>query len=91
VIAVSAARVAIAVIAAAAFVSIGLGMLLSLLRRTPKNVPLAEAEATPAGMRITFWCEECGTEVLLLRKGSEAAPRHCGEAMVRREEIARDN
>jgi hypothetical protein len=89
VIAVSAGRVAVAIIIAVALVSIGLGMLLSLVRRTPRNVPLPEAEAPPANLRITFWCEECGTEVLLIRKGSEAPPRHCGEPMTRREEIAR--
>ena len=88
-IAVSAARVAVAVVIAAALVSIGLGMLLSLVRRTPRNVPLPEAEAPPANVRITYWCEECGTEVLLLRKGSDAPPRHCGEAMIQREEVAR--
>jgi hypothetical protein len=88
--AVSAARVVVAAVVATLLASIGIGMLLSLVRRTPKNVPLPEPEAPPSGVRVTFWCEECGTELLLLRKGSEAAPRHCGEAMVRREEIARD-
>jgi hypothetical protein len=88
--AVSAARVVIAVVVAGLLASIGIGMLLSLVRRTPTNVPLPEAEAPPAGLRVTYWCEECGTELLLVRKGSEAPPRHCGEAMTRREEIARD-
>ena len=89
-IAVSAGRVAVAVVIAVALVSIGLGMLLSLVRRTPRNVPLPLAEPPPANVRITFWCEECGTEVLLLRKGSDAPPRHCGESMIQREEVARD-
>jgi len=90
VLAVSAGRVVVAVVIAFVLVSIGLGMLLSLVRRTPRNVPLPDAEPPPADVRITYYCEECGTEVLLLRKGSEAAPRHCGEAMIRREEIARN-
>jgi predicted RNA-binding Zn-ribbon protein involved in translation (DUF1610 family) len=90
VIAVSAARVVVAILIASILITVGLGMLLSLVRRSPRNVPLPEAELTPPNMRITFWCEECGTEVLLLRKGSEAPPRHCGEAMIRREEIARN-
>jgi predicted homoserine dehydrogenase-like protein len=88
--AVSAGRIAVALVIASVLLSIGLGMLMSLVRRTPRNVPLPEAEPPPANMRITFWCEECGTEVLLLRKGSESPPRHCGEPMTRREEIARD-
>jgi hypothetical protein len=90
VLAVSAGRVVVAVVIAFVLVSIGLGMLLSLVRRTPRNVPLPDAEPPPADVRITYYCEECGTEVLLLRKGSEAAPRHCGEAMIMREEIARN-
>ncbi len=43
----------------------------------------------PAGVRILYWCETCGTEVLLLRQGTEHPPRHCGEPMARREEIER--
>ena len=30
---------------------------------------------------------QTSTELLLVRKGSEAPPRHCGEAMIRREEV----
>jgi hypothetical protein len=80
-------RLAIAVLFALAFATVGIGMLRSL-RAAPRNVPLDHVEPPPAGTRVTFWCEDCGTEVLLLRKGSESAPRHCGEAMVRREEVA---
>jgi hypothetical protein len=85
----SALRAVIAVVAAAAIAWVGWGMFRSLLRRTPRNVPLPEPETTPADVRITYRCEECGTELLLLRKGSESPPRHCGEAMLRREEIER--
>jgi DNA-directed RNA polymerase subunit RPC12/RpoP len=85
----SALRAVIAVIAALAIAWVGWGMFRSLLRRTPRNVPLPEPETTPADVRITYRCEECGTELLLLRKGSESPPRHCGEAMLRREEIER--
>jgi hypothetical protein len=85
----SALRAVIAVVAALAIAWVGWGMFRSLLRRTPRNVPLPEPEATPADVRITYRCEECGTELLLLRKGSESPPRHCGEAMLRREEIER--
>ena len=40
--------------------------------------------------RTTYWCQGCGAEVLLLVKGSDAAPRHCGERMTERHEVARD-
>jgi hypothetical protein len=69
---------------------VGLGMLRSL-RNTPGHVPFEEPEAAPSNVRITFRCETCHTEVLLLRKGSESAPRHCGEKMLRREEVPRDS
>jgi predicted RNA-binding Zn-ribbon protein involved in translation (DUF1610 family) len=82
-------RAIIAIIAAIALGWIGWGMLRSLLRRTPRNVPLPEPEQPPANVRVTYYCEECGTELLLLRKGSESPPRHCGEPMIRREEVAR--
>jgi len=84
-------RAIIAIVAALAIAWIGWGMFRSLLRRTPRNVPLPEPEAAPSDVRITYWCEECGTELLLIRKGSEAAPRHCGEAMLKREEIEAGN
>ena len=31
--------------------------------------------------RTVYWCEECGTEVVLMVLGSGVAPRHCGSAM----------
>lgn len=79
-------RVLIAVVMGLAIGAVGLGMLRSIAARAPRSV--GEIAAPPAGVRVTYWCRECGTEVLLLRAGSEAAPRHCGEAMVRREEVA---
>ncbi|MGZ4138270.1 MAG: hypothetical protein ACXVQ6_00215 [Actinomycetota bacterium] len=84
-------RLIVAIVAAFVLAWVGWGMLRSLTRRTPQNVPLPEPELPPRNVRITFWCAECGTEVLLLRKGSESPPRHCGEAMARREEIARED
>jgi hypothetical protein len=83
-------RVVVAVLMTAVIGGIGVGMLRSLTARTPANVPLAEPQAPPANTRVTYWCSTCGTEVLLLRKGSEAPPRHCAEPMQRREEIARN-
>ena len=53
--------------------------------------PAIEAvEPMPEGLRILYWCETCGLEVLVLRRGTENPPRHCGEPMAKREEIARD-
>ncbi len=37
--------------------------------------------------RTLFWCEECGTEVLLLVRGTPRAPSHCGQRMHERTEI----
>lgn len=37
--------------------------------------------------RTLFWCDECGTEVLLLVRGSARAPSHCGQRMHERTEI----
>ena len=28
-----------------------------------------------------YACKECGTQLVLLRRGSDKPPRHCGEAM----------
>jgi hypothetical protein len=80
-------RAIVAIVAALVIAWVGWGMFRSLVRRTPRNVPLPEPEIAPSDVRITYWCAECGTELLLIRKGSEAPPRHCGEAMTRREEV----
>lgn len=37
--------------------------------------------------RTLFWCEECGTELLLLVRGTPRAPSHCGQRMHERTEI----
>ena len=39
--------------------------------------------------RTVFRCPECGTEVLLLYRGTPKAPSHCGQRMVARTEIIR--
>ena len=46
-------------------------------------------EPTPVGAdeRTLYWCEECGTEVLLLVRGSGTPLRHCGTRMHERTEI----
>ena len=37
--------------------------------------------------RTLFWCEECGTEVMLVARGTERAPTHCGQRMHERTEL----
>ena len=37
--------------------------------------------------RILYWCEECGTEVMLVIRGSGTPPRHCGTKMHERAEL----
>jgi predicted MFS family arabinose efflux permease len=37
--------------------------------------------------RTVLRCPECGTEVLLLYRGTPKAPSHCGQRMVARTEI----
>jgi DNA-directed RNA polymerase subunit RPC12/RpoP len=39
--------------------------------------------------RTTYWCAGCGAELLLLVRGAAVPPRHCGERMVERHEVAR--
>lgn len=36
------------------------------------------------GTLLVFACETCGEQVVLLRKGTDAPPRHCSEKMVLR-------
>jgi hypothetical protein len=49
--------------------------------------PDAQPQAVSEGERTLFWCEECGTEVLLLVRGTPRAPSHCGQRMHERTEI----
>lgn len=37
--------------------------------------------------RTLYWCEECGAELLLVVRGTDVAPRHCGERMHERVEL----
>lgn len=37
--------------------------------------------------RVLYWCEECGTEVLLVIRGNGTPPRHCGTKMHERAEL----
>lgn len=77
----------------AAYVIFRFGMaLLSSLRSQAGNVTSPPPEpVTDAEERTVFRCEECGTEVLLLVRGEETPPRHCGEQMRGRTEVPRGN
>ena len=44
--------------------------------KTYEPVDVLEPEGVPV-----YSCKECGTQLVLLRRGSDRAPRHCGEAM----------
>jgi DNA-directed RNA polymerase subunit RPC12/RpoP len=60
------------------------------LRQGAAHIP--DGPAAPVDLsaeRVTYWCGGCGAEVLLLVRGADVAPRHCGERMVERHEVAR--
>jgi len=87
-------RVLVAVFFGVIVLVVGLGTLRGFLGPRGGGVSsgaqLEVATPMPAGLRVIYWCENCGLEVLTIRQGSEAAPRHCGEPMTRREEVLRD-
>lgn len=70
-----------------AILGIGLSVVRGLMRRA-SPVATREPESLPEGIRVVFLCETCGTEVLLLSRGTDVPPRHCGEPMTRRDEFA---
>ena len=45
------------------------------------NQPAAAEPVVGADERTLYWCEQCGTELLLVIRGSGLPPRHCGERM----------
>ncbi len=66
-------------------------MLGSLRALTTPSRDAADLEDEPipvdSSRRTMFWCQECGTEVLLLVRGSRRAPSHCGQRMHERTEM----
>ena len=62
---------------------------LRVLVTDAKHLEAEPGGAAPVGTndRTLFWCEECGTEVLLLVRGTSRAPSHCGQRMHERTEI----
>ncbi len=73
---------------AAVLLRISLASLRSLVPG-PEEADAAAVVATPVrdDERTLFWCEECGTEVVLLVRGTERAPSHCGQRMHERTEV----
>lgn len=67
---------------------IGLGSLRSL-QTGAAHVPSAPPRAVdPASERVTYSCGGCGAEMVLLVRGTDVPPRHCGERMRERVELA---
>jgi hypothetical protein len=62
---------------------------LRVLLTDARNLSEDEARPAPVGAneRTLFWCEECGTEVMLLVRGTSRGPSHCGQRMNERTEI----
>jgi DNA-directed RNA polymerase subunit RPC12/RpoP len=63
-----------------------LGSLRAGVAHIPQGDPVA---VDPSTERVTYWCAGCGAELLLLVRGAEVPPRHCGERMIERHEIVR--
>jgi hypothetical protein len=63
----------------------------SSLRAGAAHIPDGPARPVdPEVERVTYTCEGCGTQLLLLARGTTMPPRHCGERMHERREVARD-
>lgn len=68
----------------------GLGSLRSL-QAGAAHIPDGEPEPVDQTVeRVTYWCAGCGAEMLLLVRGTESPPRHCGERMRERVELLRE-
>lgn len=67
------------------------GNLRALMHGSNYMVDAEAAEPTPVSgdERTLYWCEECGTEVMLLVRGTPRAPSHCGQRMHERTELLR--
>jgi hypothetical protein len=64
---------------------------LASFRRGADHIPSGEPVPVDFEVeRVVYWCQGCGAEMLLLVRGTESAPRHCGERMTERREVARD-
>jgi hypothetical protein len=69
---------------------VGVGSLASF-RTGAAHIPSGDPSPVDLEVeRTVYWCQGCGAELLLLIRGTETPPRHCGERMTERSEIARD-
>lgn len=76
---------------AVAILRFGFGSLRSL-QAGAAHIPDGDPEPVDQTTeRITYWCAGCGAEVLLLVRGTESPPRHCGERMRERIELLREH
>lgn len=59
----------------------------SSLERGASYVPSGPPQPVDLAVeQVTYWCDGCGAEVLLLVRGTDSPPRHCGERMHERRE-----
>ncbi|HEX9889750.1 MAG TPA: hypothetical protein VGA69_09750 [Nitriliruptorales bacterium] len=47
----------------------------------------AGPEPVSADDRVLYWCEPCGAELVLVTRGADRPPRHCGQNMYERTEL----
>ena len=71
-------RAALAVVIATVCLRLGFGMMRPM-RVDEKSYPPVDVVAD-GGIPV-YACAGCGTQLVLLRRGSDRPPRHCGEAM----------
>ena len=74
-----AARAAVGLLIATLVIRWGLASMrpLRVDEKTYEPVDVVEPDGVPV-----YSCRECGTQVVLLRRGSDKPPRHCGDAMM---------
>jgi DNA-directed RNA polymerase subunit RPC12/RpoP len=85
------ARWVIAPLAGLAILRVGLASFRSLAAggaHIPDGPP---QPVDPREEQVSYVCQGCGAELLLLVRGTEMPPRHCGERMHERREVARLN
>ncbi|HVL91356.1 MAG TPA: hypothetical protein VM841_14085 [Actinomycetota bacterium] len=82
-------RIVVAVLAGLIIFGIGFSSIRGLTR--PPGGGSGEPEPMDPRVRVLYWCENCGGEIMVLAQGSGMPYRHCGEKMIRREEVLRDN
>jgi hypothetical protein len=73
-----AARAAVGLLIATLVIQWGLASMrpLRVDEKTYEPVDVVEPDGVPV-----YACRECGTQLVLLRRGSDKPPRHCGDAM----------